>query len=81
MTFFLRFADEAEYQYHKEYIGGVVDVIGTLYDVIEEDEAVALDGYHVNMLEQPDPALHGFLVYPRNPRRVFFGASASQPLE
>jgi len=83
MSYCLRFADESEFSQYKELLGiriideekiipNGVDVIGTFYDVVDEI-AVPLDGYHVNLMVLPDEALSQFLVYPRNPRRVFFG--------
>lgn len=50
-----------------------IDVIGTLYDVVDE-MSTPLEGWHVNvrLMEGEDPTpLEAFAVRPTNPRRVF----------
>jgi len=50
-----------------------IDIIGTIYaPFVEDEEPVALDGYHVNVRNYTETTeLDAYAVYPTNPRRVW----------
>ena len=52
----------------------VIDDIGVIYEMIDSDEFVALDGYHVNirvLSHEDDGPLRPYAVIPKSPTRVF----------
>lgn len=51
-------------------IESVIDVIGVLYDIVDE-EPVALDGWHVNLRGAETDIFDAYKVEPVVPRRVF----------
>lgn len=50
-----------------------IDIIGTIYaPFVEDEEPVALDGYHVNVRNYTETTeLDAYAVVPTNPRRVW----------
>jgi len=50
--------------------GYAIDVIGVIYDIVDE-EAVALDGWHVNLRGAETDVFDAYKVEPVVPRRVF----------
>ena len=50
--------------------GYSIDVIGVLYDIVDE-ELVALDGWHVNLRGADTDVFDAYKVEPVVPRRVF----------
>jgi hypothetical protein len=50
-----------------------IDIIGTIYEpFVEDEEPVALDGYHVNIRHSAEALeLDAYAVTPTNPRRIW----------
>lgn len=50
-----------------------IDIIGIIYEpFVEDEEPVALDGYHVNIRHSAQaPELDAYAVTPTNPRRIW----------
>lgn len=55
--------------------GIAIDYIGVIHRAISDDEFIALDGFHANVLcdELPDNLVQFMITVPSNPNRIFFG--------
>lgn len=55
--------------------GITIDYIGVIHKAISDDEFIALDGFHANILcdDLPKNLVQFLIDAPSNPSRVFFG--------
>ena len=69
--YYLKFADEAESLAVLEGYEGSVDVIGVIYEPDGEDNMKPIDGWHINLRGEENPAFDPYVVEITVPYRTW----------